>query len=88
MDKNTIINSHVNSHIDSLSVIHTNADNLINKLTELKLVISSMQIKPQVIAITLLLSVLELLNSLLITTLAEEVMCLCVLLITVKLLIK
>ena len=52
MDKNTIINSHVNSHIDSLSVIHTNADNLINKLTELKLVISSMQIKPQVIAIT------------------------------------
>jgi len=52
MDKNTIINSHVNSHIDSLSVIYTNADNLINKLTELKLVISSMQIKPQVIAIT------------------------------------
>jgi len=37
---------------------------------------------------TILLSVLELLNSLLITTLAEEVMCLCVLLITVKLLIK
>ena len=36
-----------NSQIDRLSVIYTNAGNLLNKTMELKLVISSMQIKPR-----------------------------------------
>ena len=38
--------------IDKLAVIYTNADNLLNKITELKLLISSMQTTPHIIAVT------------------------------------